>query len=97
MNWKQPARIGASSTGIAFARWSALPILAAALTLISLTGCARPYGVILMDSRLTAPCDRPEFTGTTYRDGIEHAIRLDEALIDCADRVDAIRKLTRGN
>jgi hypothetical protein len=95
MNWKRSEPSAGSFTGIAF-KWSSVSlILAAALMLLSLPGCSRPYGVILMDSRLTAPCDRPQFTGETYRDGIEHAIRLEEALEDCADRIDAIRRLTR--
>jgi hypothetical protein len=51
--------------------------------------------VVVMDSRLTAPCERPELMGNTNRDVWRLAVELQEALTDCADRVDAIRGLTR--
>jgi hypothetical protein len=50
-----------------------------------------------MDSRLTAPCERPELQGNTNRDVWRLAVEQQEALMDCADRIDVIRKLTRGN
>jgi len=49
----------------------------------------------VIDPRLTAPCDRPELRGDTYRDGILLAVERGEALTDCADRIDAIRSETR--
>ena len=63
---------------------------------LSLPGCSTPsVRVAVMDSRLTAPCERPQLQGDTCRDVIRLAIEQDEALTDCADRIDAIRKLTR--
>ena len=65
------------------------------LTSAYLMACSTPSAVVVIDPRLTAPCDRPELRGDTYRDGIVLAVERGEALTDCADRVDAIRGLTR--
>jgi hypothetical protein len=51
--------------------------------------------MLTIDSRLTAPCDRPELQGATNRDVWRLAVEQKEALTDCADRIDAIRQLTR--
>ena len=94
MNWSRQKRIGASSTGIASGMWIAS--LTIALTFLFLAGCS-PRSVVVMDSRLTAPCERPELQGNTNRDVWRLAVEQQEALMDCADRIDAIRKLTRGH
>lgn len=41
---------------------------------------------------LLEPCERPAWRGRTYRDLVEHAIRLREALEACDDQVAAIRE-----
>jgi len=51
--------------------------------------------MLTIDSRLTAPCDRPAIQGPTNRDVWRLAVEQKEALTDCADRIDAIRQLTR--
>jgi hypothetical protein len=79
----------------AYVMWIALWMLLAVLMFLSLPGCSTPSVVAVMDSRLTAPCDRPALQGDTCRDVIRLAIEQDEALTDCADRIDAIRQLTR--
>ena len=43
-------------------------------------------------AELLAPCERPAWQGRTYRDLVEHAIRLREALEACDDQVAAIRE-----
>ena len=74
------------------ATWIAWPMVA--LTFLFLAGCS-PRSVVVMDSRLTAPCERPELQGSTNRDVWRLAIEQQEALEDCAERMDAIRGLTR--
>ena len=69
-----------------------------ALCLLMLTACSgRPIVrtevvYVRPPEPLLAPCERPEWDGKTYRDLIDHALRLRGALDDCADRVDALRK-----
>ena len=48
-----------------------------------------------VDSRLTAPIVQPEIEGRTCRDVIRLAVEQREVIEDCADRMDAIRALTR--
>ena len=93
MNWSKRSRKGASSTGIGCGMW--IGLLMIALMSLSLQGCASHSPVVAMDSRLTAPCERPELQGGTNRDVWRLAIEQVEALEDCADRMDAIRELTR--
>lgn len=83
---------GSRRSASAFGTSIALSMIA--LTLLSLTACS-VRSVAVMDSRLTAPCDRPTLQGNTNRDVWRLAIEQDEALTDCADRIDAIRELTR--
>lgn len=95
MNWSGKSKSARSSIEIAF-KWLIVSlILLAALILLSLQGCSTRSGVFVMDSRLTAPCDRPVLQGSTNRDVWRLAVEQQEALTDCADRIDAIRSLTR--
>ena len=93
MNSKQQKPGAGSSTGTGSATWIALSMIV--LTSLSLIGCTSPSPVAVMDSRLTAPVDRPTLQGNTNRDVWRLAIEQDEVIEDCAARIDAIRELTR--
>jgi hypothetical protein len=96
MNSSRHVRADRWWSASAYALWIALWILLAVLMFLSLPGCSTPsVRVAVMDSRLTAPCERPALQGDTCRDVIRLAIEQDEALTDCADRINAIRNLTR--
>ena len=62
---------------------------------LSLMGCAAPSGVVMIDPRLTAPCEQPQLRGDTYRDAVVLGVERGEALRDCAERMNTIRELTR--
>lgn len=70
--------------------------------LLTLTACsARPVIKtevvrVTPPEPLLQPCERPTWEGRTYRDLVEHALRLRGALADCADRVDALREWAEG-
>lgn len=86
---------GKSSTATG-SKWSTAKwILLAVLTSTLLTGCWTPAGILVIDERLTVPCDRPELRGPTNRDFWVWGIEQQEALADCADRMDLIRGLGR--
>jgi hypothetical protein len=95
MHWSRHRRSGGSSTGTGFAWSSALLIPVVVLTLSSLQGCSNRLGAVVIDPRLTAPCEQPVLRGTTYRDAIVLGVERGEALEECADRMDEIRGLTR--
>jgi hypothetical protein len=99
MNSSRRVRTDRLWSAIAYALWIALWILLAALMSWLLTGCSMrsEAPVMQLDSRLTAPCDRPALQGPTNRDVWRLAIEQQEALTDCADRLDVIRGLTRTN
>ena len=69
------------------------------LCLLLLTACSASEPVVRTETvyvrppaELLEPCEHPEWRGRTYRDLVEHALRLRQALGDCADQVDAIRE-----
>lgn len=95
MNWNRRSRKGVSSTGIGCGMW--IGLLTIALTFPLLTACSTPSGFAVIDPRLTAPVERPVLQGETNRDIWRLALDQAEAIEDCADRIDAIRSLTRGN
>ena len=99
MNSSRRVRADKWWSAIAYGTWIALWILLAALMSWLLTGCSTRSEVPVMqiDSRLTAPCDRPALQGPTNRDVWRLAIEQQEALTDCSTRIDAIRNLTRNN
>ena len=72
-----------------------LPILLLAMSLLFLTACSTRSATLVLDPRLTAPCERPELMGPTNRDVWVWAGEQQMSIRDCADRIDAIRGLTR--
>ena len=96
MRWRLRSNRGGWCIVIVY-RWCASwRILAGALMLMSLTACATPLPrVLVVDSRLTAPCERPVLGGATNRDVWVLAIEQAEALDDCSERMDVLRRLTR--
>ena len=64
----------------------------AALILLSLTGCAAPVSSAIPRA-LTEPCAQPELTGETYADVIRLAFRQRQALAECNERLETIRRL----
>jgi hypothetical protein len=95
MNWKRLDWIGVWSTATVFVSWSVVLILLGALTLLLLTGCSIPSATVKLDSRLTAPCERPTLQGPTNRDIWIFALDQQETLDDICTRMDAIRQETR--
>jgi len=94
MNSKQCEPKGAWYTASGSSLWIAL--LIAALMLLSLTGCTARWAVYpVIDSRLTAPVEQPQLQGRTNRDVWRLAIEQREVIEDCADRMRAMRELTR--
>lgn len=65
----------------------------AALILLSLTGCAAPVNSAAIPRALTEPCAQPELTGETYADVIRLAFRQRQALAECNERLETIRRL----
>ena len=96
MNWKPNAPSGEQAPASRSAMWTALLTLLAALMLLFLmTGCSARWAGCPVDSRLTAPVVQPEIEGRTCRDVIRLAVEQREVIEDCADRIDAIRGLSR--
>ena len=96
MNWKQSAQRGEQAPASRSAMWTARLILLAALMLLFLmTGCSARWAGCPVDSRLTAPIVQPEIEGRTCRDVIRLAVEQREVIEDCADRMEAIRGLSR--
>lgn len=71
---------------------SGMTACSAALILLSLSGCAAP-GSNAIPRALTEPCALPELTGETYADVIRLAFRQRQALAECNERLETIRKL----
>lgn len=71
---------------------SGTTVCSAALILLSLTGCAAPV-INTIPRALTEPCAQPELTGGTYADVIRLAFRQKQALTECSERLETIRKL----
>ena len=96
MNWKQSAQRGEQAPASRSGMWTARLILLAALMLLFLmTGCSARWAGCPVDSRLTAPIVQPEIEGRTCRDVIRLAVEQREVIEDCADRMEAIRELSR--
>jgi uncharacterized lipoprotein YajG len=95
MNWKRLDWLAVSNIVTVCVSWSVVLILAVALTLLLLTGCSTPSATVQLDSRLTAPCERPTLQGPTNRDIWIFAVEQQEALDDICTRMDAIRQETR--
>ena len=96
MNWKPNAPSGGQAPASRSATWIALLTLLAVLTLpFSMTGCSARWAGCPVDSRLTAPVVQPEIEGRTCRDVIRLAVEQREVIEDCADRMEAIRELSR--
>ena len=73
--------------------WSLfMKMLLAALILTFLMGCSKPS---VVSDALVVPCDRPKLTGDTWRDVALWGLAQEEALADCADRIDLIRDAVR--
>lgn len=77
---------------------AAILALTAGLMMECLTSCAarlpRRNDIPII---LTAPCDSPELSGSTYGDIIRLAYRQRIALAECNARMAAIRNLTEGD
>jgi hypothetical protein len=96
MNSSKHVRADKWWSASAYVMWIVLWILLAVAMLPFLTGCSSASrAVLVLDPRLTAPVDRPELRGPTNADVWVLAVEQDEALQDCAERLDAIRQLTR--
>jgi hypothetical protein len=96
MNSKPNAQSGEQAPASRSATWTVRLILLAALTLpFSMTGCSARWAGCPVDSRLTAPVVQPEIEGRTCRDVIRLAVEQRHVIEDCADRMDAIRGLSR--
>ena len=72
-----------------------LLIPAVAVLLLLLAGCSTPSATLVLDPRLTAPVDKPQLLGPTNRDIWIWAGEQQDVIEDCAERMDAIRGLTR--
>jgi len=76
--------------------WTVRPILLVCLTsLFLMTGCTARWAGCPVDSRLTAPIVQPEIEGRTCRDVIRLAVEQRDVIEDCADRMEAIREISR--
>ena len=95
MNWSRPRWHSGSSTGTGSAWSSEKPILLAVLMSASLIGCGTPSGGVVIDPRLTAPCEIPQLQGDTNRDVWVLAVEQQEVIADCAARMEVIRGLGR--
>ena len=95
MNWSRPRWRSGSSTGTGSAWSSEKPILLAVLMSASLIGCGTPSGGVVIDPRLTAPCEIPELRGDTNRDVWVLAVEQKAELEAVCRRMDVIRGLTR--
>jgi hypothetical protein len=96
MNWRKRDWLDVWSTVTACVSWSVLLILVVVTTLLFLTGCSiGSRGVLVLESRLTAPVDRPALQGVTNRDVWRLAIEQDEVIEECDARMRTIRQLTR--
>ena len=96
MNWKPSVQSGEQAPASRSVMWTVRPILLAVLMLLFLmTGCSARWAGCPVDSRLTAPIVQPEIEGRTCRDVIRLAVEQREVIEDCADRMEAIRGLSR--
>ena len=96
MNWKPNAPSGGQAPASRSVTWIVRLTLLAALTLLfSMTGCSARLAGCPVDSRLTAPVMQPEIEGRTCRDVIRLAVEQREVIEDCAQRMEAIRGLSR--
>lgn len=73
-------------------RRSAMTACSAVLTLAFLSGCAAPISNAIPQA-LTEPCAQPELNGSTYADVIRLAYRQRQALTECSERLETIRRL----
>lgn len=92
-NWRKPSSELCTGTGSAWS--SEKPILLAVLMSASLIGCATPWGAAVIDPRLTAPVVQPELQGETNRDVWVLAVEQQQAIAECAERMQLIRELSR--
>ena len=76
--------------------WTALLILTTSLiAMSSMTGCTGRSGGVVIDPRLTAPCEIPQLQGETNRDVWVLAVEQKAELEAVCRRMDVIRGLTR--
>ena len=92
-NWRKQSSELCTGTGSAWS--SEKPILLAVLLSASLIGCGTPSGGVVIDPRLTAPCEIPELRGDTNRDVWVLAVEQKAELEAVCRRMDAVRGLTR--
>ena len=95
MNWNGKSGRDELRNGSGRRYASALLILLGAALLLSQTACSTPSATLVLDPRLTAPVDKPQLLGPTNRDVWIWAGEQQDVIEDCADRMDAIRGLTR--
>ena len=95
MNWKRKSGHDELRNGIVHWRGRTPLILLVAGLLLLLAGCSTRSATLVLDPRLTAPVDKPQLLGPTNRDIWIWAGEQQDVIKDCADRMDAIRGLTR--
>lgn len=93
MNWKKQEVSVGLFTGKEYGML--IVLLMIVLMSVSLMGCTSPSHVKVLDSRLTAPIERPVLQGDTNRDVWRLAIEQAEVIDECAERINAIRELSR--
>ena len=64
------------------------------MSLIALSGCTTRTKIeyLFPPQAYTIPCERSEFSGSTYGDAIEHLIKVIGERDLCASQIDSIRE-----